>query len=101
MTIKSIDYIALFAGALLWMSRSGYRPHLWTRFEHRDRSGSESKSGSRAKRMPEPETASVSQGPAGEVAQPADSSLKLSAAIYGATLTPYGAGGRYFGGHNG
>jgi hypothetical protein len=101
MTLKSIDYIALFAGALLWMSRSGYRPHLWSRFEHRDRSGSESKSGSRAKRMPEPEIASVSDAPGGEAAQPADSSLKLSAATYAAILTPYGVGGRYFGGHYG
>jgi hypothetical protein len=28
MTLESINYIAFFAGALLLMSRSGYRPHL-------------------------------------------------------------------------
>jgi hypothetical protein len=99
MTIESIDYIILFAGALLLMSRSGYRPHLWSRFEYRGRSGSESKSGSRAKRIPE--LASVPEAPGGEAAQPADSSLKLSGATYAAILTPYGVGGRYFGGHYG
>jgi hypothetical protein len=102
MKLETINYIALFAGAFLLMSRSGYRPHLWSRFEHRARSRSEKKSRSRAENSGETETVLVSEASEGKAARAADGSLKPSAGIYAATLMPYGCGGHYFfGGHYG
>ena len=103
MTLGSINYIALFAGAFLLMSRFGYRPHLWRRFENRARSRSGKKSGSRAQNSCGTRVAPVSEAAAGggKAAQPADAAPKTSAGTYAAILTPYGCGGRYFGGHYG
>jgi hypothetical protein len=101
MKLESVNYFALFAGALLLMSRSGYRPRLWCGFESWVRPGSEEKSGSHARRGRKAPVAQV-QGPAeGQAAQPAEPGLEPSGGTYAAILTPYGVGGRYFGGHYG
>jgi hypothetical protein len=102
MTLESINYIALFAGAFLLMSRSGHRLYLWSRFETRARSKSEKNRGSPASSRCESAVAPVSDTAGGEAAQAADASPKASAGICAATLTPYGCGGHYFfGGHYG
>ena len=92
MTLESINYVALFAGALLLMSRSGYR-RLW--------GGSEEKSGSHAQRRRKAPVAQVQGAAEVLAAQPAETGLKPSAGTYVAILTPHGVGGRYFGGHYG
>ena len=103
MTLGSINYIALFAGAFLLMSRSGCRTHLWRRLENRARSRSVKNSGSRAQNSCGTRVAPVSEAAAGggNATQPADATPKTSAGTYAAILTPYGCGARYFGGHYG
>ena len=103
MALESINYIALFAGAFLLVSRSGCRPHLWRRLENRARSRSVKNSGSRAQNSCGTRVAPVSEAAAGggNATQPADATPKTSAGTYAAILTPYGCGARYVGGHYG
>ena len=101
MTLESINYVALFAGALLLMSRSGYRTRLWGGFESWARPRSEEKSGSHAQRRLKAPVAQDQRAAEDQAAQPAETGLKPSAGTYVAILTPYGVGGRYFGGHYG
>jgi hypothetical protein len=102
MTLDSINYVALFAGALLLMSRSGYRPRLWGGFESWARPDrSEKKSGSHAQRRRKAPVAQVQREAESQAAQPAETGFKPSAGTYVAILTPYGVEGRYFGGHYG
>ena len=103
MTLESINYIALFAGAFLLMSRSGHRLYLWSRFETRARSKSEKNSGSRSQNSGGTRVAPVSEAAArgGNATQPADATPKTLAGTYAAILTPYGCAARYFGGHCG
>jgi hypothetical protein len=102
MTVKSINYIALFAGAFLLMSRSSHQLYLWSRFETRARSRSEKNSGIPARSRRETAVAPISDTAGGKAAPATDASTKASAGIYAATLTPYGCGGHYFfGGHYG
>ena len=105
MTLDSINYVALFAGALLLMSRSGYRPRLWGGFGSWARPRSEEKSGShpqRRRKAPVVQDQRAAEGQAAQyAAQPAETGLKPSAGTYVAILTPYGVEGRYFGGHYG
>jgi hypothetical protein len=101
MTLESIN-IALFAGAFLLLSRSGYRPHLWPPLENRARSRSGKKSRSRAENNSGTGVAPVSEAAGGgKAAQPTDAAPETSAGTYAAILTPYGCGGHYFGGRYG
>jgi hypothetical protein len=101
MTLESINYVALFAGALLLGSRSGYRPRLWGGFGSWARPRSEEKSGSHTRKRCKAPVAQVQGAAEGQAAQPTETGLKPSAGTYVAILTPYGVGGRYFGGHYG
>ena len=80
MTLGSINYIALFAGAFLLMSRSGCRTHLWSRLENRARSRSVKNSGNRAQNSCGTRVARVSEAAAGggNATQPADATPKTS-----------------------
>ena len=101
MTLESVNYVALLAGALLLISRSNYRPRVWGGFESWARPRSEEKSGSHAQKRREAPVAPVQRTAEGQAAQPAETGLKPSVGTYVAILTPYGVGGRYFGGHYG
>jgi hypothetical protein len=100
MTLDSINHVALFAGVFLLMSRSGHHPHP---SENRTRSRSGKRSESRSQNSCVTRVAPVLDVAAGggKAAEPADAASKTSAGTYAAILTPYGCGGRYFGGHYG
>jgi hypothetical protein len=62
MALESINYIALFAGALLLMSRSEYRPRLWSYGKGEARTNSEQKSHAK-RRTQRPDPARVVDAP--------------------------------------
>jgi hypothetical protein len=110
MTLESINYIALFAGALLMMSRSGYGPRLWSYGKGEARTNSEQKSHAK-RRTQRPDPARVVDAPedtafASRANEDSDARSPLlqtermvSLGSYAAVVTPYA--GHSYGGHYG
>jgi hypothetical protein len=90
MTLESVNYIALFAGALLLMRGSGYRPHPWSygKGEVRSEPGRKSRTASASR---------VDKGKSGSESPLFQSGLRAPPASYAAIIAPYG--GRTYGGH--
>jgi hypothetical protein len=109
MTLESINYIALFAGALLLISRSGYRPRLWSYGKGEPRTNSEQKSHAK-RRTQRPDPARVVDAPEDRAFASRANEDKSSArspllqtergvwpGSYAAVVTPYA--GHSYGGH--